>query len=97
MTVSLCLPKLAERVMSGCVPKLTGAGREGYEWLCPYAYWSWQRGLRVAVFLSLLELAERVKSGCVSLCLLELAERVMGGCVHKPTGAGREGYEWLCP
>ena len=75
MTVFLSLLELAERVMSGCVPKLTGAGREGYEWLCPYAYWSWQRGLRVAVFLSLLELAERVMSGCVPML----------------TGAGREG------
>ena len=45
MVVSLSLLELAERVMSGCVPMLTGAGREGYEWLCPYAYWSWQRGL----------------------------------------------------
>ena len=35
MTVSLCLLELAERVMSGCDPMLTGAVREGYEWLCP--------------------------------------------------------------
>ena len=74
MAVSLSLLELLERVKSGCVPKLTGAGREGYEWLCSYAYWSRQRGLRVAV----------------SLCLLELAERVMGGCVPMLTGAGRE-------
>ena len=53
MAVFLSLLELAERVMSGCVPmltgagresgcvpKLTGAGREGYEWLCPYAYWT---------------------------------------------------------
>ena len=31
MAVSLCLLELAERVKSGCVPMLTGAGREGYE------------------------------------------------------------------
>ena len=41
----LSLLELAERVTSGCGHKLTGAGREGYEWLCSYAYWSWQRGL----------------------------------------------------
>ena len=35
MAVSLSLLELAERVKNGCVPKLTGAGREGYEWLCP--------------------------------------------------------------
>ena len=35
MAVSLSSLELAERVMSGCVPMLTGAGREGYEWLCP--------------------------------------------------------------
>ena len=29
MAVSLSLLELAERVMSGCVPKLTGAGSEG--------------------------------------------------------------------
>ena len=29
MAVSLSLLELAERVMSVCVPKLTGAGREG--------------------------------------------------------------------
>ena len=34
MAVFLNLLELAERVMSGCVLKLTGAGREGYEWLC---------------------------------------------------------------
>ena len=33
----------------------------------------------------------------VFLSLLELAERVMSGCVHKLTGVAREGYEWLCP
>ena len=49
----------------------------------------------MTVFLSLLELAERVMSGC-NLSLLELAERVKSGCVPKLTGAGREGYEWLC-
>ena len=45
MAVAISLLELAERVMSGCDPMHTGAGREGYEWLCSYAYWSWQRGL----------------------------------------------------
>ena len=67
--------------MSGCVPMLTGAGREGYEWL-----WS----------LSLLELAERVMSGCVPM-LTGAGREGMSGCVPMLTGAGREGYEWLCP
>ena len=46
------------------------------------AYWSWQRGLRVelAVSLSLLELAERVRVAVSG-----------AGCVPKLTGAGREG------
>ena len=56
MTVSLSLLELAERVMSGSVPKLTGAGRESL------SYWSG------CVSLSLLELAERVMSGCEWSC-----------------------------
>ena len=31
VAVFISLLELAERVMSGCVPMLTGAGREGYE------------------------------------------------------------------
>ena len=64
MAVSLSLLELAERVKSGCVPMLTGAGREGYEWL------SMLTGARVGyewLCPCLLELAERVMSGCVPM------------------------------